>query len=509
MARRKRSPKFSDAQATGSAGSPGPSSSPNEAPDRPAQTDDARSSHDPTASLTSPIGAPIPPPSTAPAQPPAPSTAPAEPPPPSTAPVPAPAQPPGPGPVSPPTPSAGTAAVAGNGSGNGNGQSNGNGQADGESATVTDEPRPTEPSSTDEPRAADETPPAGELSPEPGEAAADGEAAPGPDDDAGPAHSPGNARRARQRAIRTALATLPVPPPEPGFWAGLNVALAEQKPLAISARPAIRPISEPPPLSQPRPGDQAPSDPSLRMGSRSSQREAKDLLTDRSSRRKLLAVIVGFVVALLVVGSTLAEDGDDPVRETTTTTALDGEVTTTQPGATATTIGQIRGLEADTAMTPAGVGPLQIGSRLADLDGQSVERIVDESTFQGSDGTCFDVHLPAMLDLTLRYRSPDPARGVGDPREGVLASVTISTQTGSQRGSEAAMGLLAPEEAVREAHRGSIDVVDDPYLPGGEIYLVPATDGSGNGLAYTTDGEVVTAIAVGTLDTISSPQPCI
>src|SRR6266545_1995810 len=62
-------------------------------------------------------------------------------------------------------------------------------------------------------------------------------------------------RGSRQRGVRAALGTLPVPEPGPSFWADLDAALADQQPLAIAARPAIRPITEPPPLSQPKLSD--------------------------------------------------------------------------------------------------------------------------------------------------------------------------------------------------------------------------------------------------------------
>ena len=382
----------------------------------------------------------------------------------------------------------------------GNGKSNGNGS--GEHTAVATMPAPdAEPADDD---SGDRT--AGD-DPDPEADEADDDSSDAAEED-GSAHSPGSVRRARQRAIRTALATLPVPDPEPGFWAGLDVSLAEQKPLAIMARPAIRPISEPPPLSQPKPGDSS-ADTELRLKPRSSSRDARDFRVDGSGRWKLVAAIVGLVVLLLVVGSSLADDGTAPPETTTTTSTLPGEVTTQPARNTTPSTVQIRGLGPTTTMTPAGVGPVLIGSRLADLDSQSIERTVDQATFDGSGGTCFDVHLPAMLDLTLRYRSPNPAQGVGDPAEAVLASVSVSRDAGSQRGTEVAMGLLAPEEAVRDAHAGNLDVIDDPYLPGGEIYLVPASDGSGNGLAYVTDGSVITEIHVGALDVISSRQPCI
>lgn len=328
------------------------------------------------------------------------------------------------------------------------------------------------------------------------------------DRDTGPqpvARPPGSSR---QRAIRAAMATLPVPEPGPSFWADLDAAIAEHGRSTITARPAIRPISEPPPLSQPTLSDHLTTLESPESRSRGGRPEGG--LTGGNggsgSRRSLIVVAVAVIAGLLVIGSLLGDDeSPGPSTDTSSSTTLTDEVTSTVPGSTTTTLPQVSGLDQATPLTPAGVGPLEIGMRRRDLHDRGVETSHDEAAFQSSGGSCFSGAVPAAPDLVLWFRSEDPGEGVDDPLDAELAAISVNSNEGSQRRTDAGLGLGAPDPQVVGSY-GDVDASPDPA--GGQVYVVDATDGSDNGIAYITDGAQVTKINVGHQDVIPQPETC-
>jgi hypothetical protein len=317
----------------------------------------------------------------------------------------------------------------------------------------------------------------------------------------------------RQRAIRAGLSTLPVPEPGPSFWADLDAALAGQGHLAIAARPAIRPISEPPPLSQPRLGDQLTSVAGeLAEGSR---RAGSDLARGRSpngGNRAVLLVVIAVLAGLLALGVALGGD-EDPARPegmspeaSTSTTLAGGEVTSTVPGPTTTMAPQVQGLGPDAPLTPAGIGPLQVGSTRRELQQRGVDTTVDQASFQSGEGRCFSGTVPAAGDLVLWFRSPDPDQGVGDPLDGELAAVSVTSLGGSPRPTESGLRLGATVEQVAGIHQGQLETV--PGQAGEQVYLLDPDDGADQGVAFVTDGAVLIKIHVGLLDVVPQPETC-
>jgi hypothetical protein len=82
----------------------------------------------------------------------------------------------------------------------------------------------------------------------------------------------------------------------------------------------------------------------------------------------------------------------------------------------------------------------------------------------------------------------------------------VTIAPGSARVSEAGVALGATEDQVREAHGGNVEVSSHPVHPGGHM-MVSYAEG-GRGIAYGTDGRVVTEILVGYTDVITQRQGC-
>ncbi|HEY3142844.1 MAG TPA: hypothetical protein VGJ86_17010 [Acidimicrobiales bacterium] len=325
-----------------------------------------------------------------------------------------------------------------------------------------------------------------------------------------PADGQGSAGRSRQRGVRAALVSLAPPEASPRFWKRISRELDDKDQLDIVTRPAVRSISEPPPISQPTLDD----DPRHALaayrpsGFRPQKESAKRStpMDDDDARKRRLLVVAGVVAVLAVLGLASVLGGDDkgPPANATTTVDVAGAV----PGdeSTPATPAPIPGLDATVPLSPGGVGPLYIGMTLGELHDSGVVTILDQPTFDGSGGTCYDVGLPGASDLILRFRSGDPSVGVADPREGVLASVNISQAFGSPRVTETGVGLGATEEQLGAAYEGNLRVYDRPDISGGRIYLDRASDGLG--VTYATDGHQVTDISVGEESVIRLRQAC-
>lgn len=360
----------------------------------------------------------------------------------------------------------------------------------------------------------------------------------------------GGRGNSRQRGLRAALATLPVPEPGPSFWVDIDRTMDEQPALSITARPAIRPITEPPPLSQPslsdhlggsavlvKPGDEdvEPLDdlpPIAKVGaSRGStgstgstgggggrdrgtgtrdgapETDPFRRFTDasRANTRKTAIIAVLVVLAILIAGNALNRRGNDDAtgaEPNVTTTAS----TTSTTAAPTTTAPAVPGLDPAAPLTSDGLGPLTIGATLRDLKALGVKANVDQPTFATSGGACYDVKITGAPDLTLRFRSPDPDTGLASADDGELASIAITIAPGSARVSETGVRLGAGEQDVRNAHDGNVEVSSHPIHPGGHMMVNYA--GDGRGVAYGTDGRVVTEIAVGYSEVITQRQGC-
>jgi hypothetical protein len=315
----------------------------------------------------------------------------------------------------------------------------------------------------------------------------------------GDAHRPGaGANGAPRTGSPIAQALRELAPPRHGrtFWTDLDARLADEPQLRLSPRSAIRPITQPPPVVDDR-------------------NLAGSLKGDaprpaRSSRRMIVAI--GVAVLLLLLGVAAMQDPDDDVTTTEgTSETTDGRAPTSDEGAapaeTAPPVTSPPGaVDPAAPLTPAGVGPIAIGARWADLQAAGVVMQVDDATFRGSDGTCYDAKVPGALDLVLRFRAPDGQRRANDPVEGVLTSVSIESGLPTSRGTDTGLALGSPQDQVLAAYGGNLDDRPHPSASGGHIYRADA--GNGTGIAFFTDGQGVNRISVGEMDTIRFMHEC-
>jgi DNA-directed RNA polymerase specialized sigma24 family protein len=371
----------------------------------------------------------------------------------------------------------------------------------------------------DEPDKPDERPGAGpdEAMPEPKHTSrpahgAQAQSRTGPDD-AAAAHSGDGATL--EQATRAALASLPAPAPSRRFWSNLDDALIDEPNLGVAARPAIRPITQLPGAGRPN------DDRKLFPRSDRSKRVPSPSPSGRWSRRRVIVTVlaIAFIGVFITVG--LLGDPEEDRTLTTGTTTPDDEELDPEPEpeeeppepeqepTPPPTPPPPPGLESSVPLTPSGVGPLETGAMtLRDVGDTIGEPEIDLPTFEGRAGTCYDARLPGAPDLILRVRSPNPTQGVADPLDGILSSITVTAEVGSSRETDRGIGLGSSEDQLLGAHAGELVPSQNPFVPGGNIYLFRAPDGSGNGIAYVTDGQQVREISVGAADVIRLPDPC-
>lgn len=316
--------------------------------------------------------------------------------------------------------------------------------------------------------------------------------------------------RPRQRGIRAALVSLAPPDPSERFWDRLGGVLGAQDQLDIVTRPAVRAITEPPPISQPTLDDDprhglAAYRPSSVVRPDGIQGRVGD--ADEARRRRLAVLVIAAAALVVLIGGSILGGGDSPAPPAANTSAPNPDAAV-QAGQTTVPPVAVPGLDGTTPLTPAGVGPVAAGMTLGQLEELGAAFNIDQSTFDASGGTCFDVTLPGASDLTLRFRSPESLVPVSDPREGILASVNIEAGVGSARLTDVGIGLGTAEEQLRAAH-DDLQVSDSPSQPGGYVFLHRADDGSGMAIAYVTNGAHVTEISVGEVEVVRLRQTCV
>jgi hypothetical protein len=298
--------------------------------------------------------------------------------------------------------------------------------------------------------------------------------------------------------VAAALRGLAPPRHDSAFWTDLDARLADEPQLRLAPRSAIRPITQPPPviddsnLATSLKGD-APPPP-------------------RSSRRPLIAGVGALLVALLVVAALQQPDdtsgGDD--AETATETS-EGRTPVSDDAAAPTTAAPTTTVPRGTVppnapLRPGGVGPLTIGSRMADLQAAGLNIQPDAQTFEVSGGSCYIARVAGALDLELRFRAPEGQFGVEDPTQGELAAISIKSGLPTGRTSNTRLGLGSPQDQVLAAYGGNLDDRAHPFVAGGHIFR--ADTGNGRGIAFQTDGLVVIGIAVGDMEAIRFINEC-
>ena len=219
---------------------------------------------------------------------------------------------------------------------------------------------------------------------------------------------------------------------------------------------------------------------------------------------------VALLAVLAAIGAFQAvEDGPSEAREdatTTSTTAGSGPAPDDSQGGTATEAQPP--VDPTAPLLPEGTGPLVVGRTLRDLEAGGLTLVVDQPTFRGTGGTCFDARVADVGDLVLRFRSPVPDEVITEPGDGVLGALVIDARRGSFRTTEAGVGLGSTVDELRKAYGEALDETRHPFLPSGQLLTYLPDEDAANGLAFTTDGGAVTSVAAGAVDLITSPESC-
>lgn len=287
-------------------------------------------------------------------------------------------------------------------------------------------------------------------------------------------------------------------PPRHGrsFWNDLDGRLADEPQLRLAPRSAIRPITQPPPVVDDR---------NLAEGLKGDGPPPR-----RTPVRTVVAGVAAVLVALLVVAAVQDPDDETTTGTTDTTDAADSTPSTseadTPPPETAPDTTAPGTVDPDAPLTPGGVGPLTIGSKLGELALAGVPLQVDDATFTGSGGTCYDARVAGSLDLVLRFRPPEGEYRVDDPNEGVLISIAIQSGLPTQRQTDTGLALGAPQDQVLATYGANLDEWSHPFVAGGRIFRAEAGDGTG--IAFFTDGLLVNRIAVGVTDAVRFVNQC-
>lgn len=295
--------------------------------------------------------------------------------------------------------------------------------------------------------------------------------------------------------VTVALRELAPPEHTPSFWDDLDRRLADEPQLRLAPRAAIRPITQPPPVIDDR-------------------KLAEHLAGPRPRATgwrplRFLAWGLAIGVTALLIAAALYEPDDETratdAADTATTAATGQSTTTTAPPTTTTAPGTI---DASAPLAPDGVGPLRISTSFRDLQAAGVALTVDQATFDGSGGSCYDARVTGALDLLLRFRSPVPDEGLADPADGVLAAVGIDSGLPTTRTSDRGIGLGAPQDQVLATYAGNLEDHSHPYTPGGHVFIAPVGQDTGLAIAYLTDGSTVNQITVGAQDIVRYVDGC-
>ncbi|MFP3901089.1 MAG: hypothetical protein ACLFXM_09545 [Acidimicrobiia bacterium] len=322
--------------------------------------------------------------------------------------------------------------------------------------------------------------------------------------DPGPAaRRPGDDLAARSA---TALAALAAPDHAPGFWDDLDRTFADEPQLRLAPRSAIRPITQPPPV----------------IDDRTVVEGAGPLPGPTPRRRRRRTVLWVVVVAVIGLAAAGAIQGAGGGTETDggggASAAEDGPPTATGPTAPEAASGEAEepeGTEGEVdphdQLEPSGVDPLRVGIPLGELRNGGVGITIDERTLEGSGYTCFDATVHGAPDLRLRFRSPDPDVPMDDPAAGRLVAVDVEADRLAGGATERPVAdtdvkLGTSEQAVLMLYAGELQETPHPFEPRGHVYVAPVGDGTG--VAFGTDGEVVTSIAVGLEEVIRVLDGC-
>jgi hypothetical protein len=308
----------------------------------------------------------------------------------------------------------------------------------------------------------------------------------------------GGGSAAGPTTVASALRGLAPPKHEASFWTDLDTRLADEPQLRLAPRSAIRPITQPPPVTD---------DSNL-----VNRLKGDGPPPRRSTRRTVVAVVVALLAGLGVAAALQDPDdtsrggADDVATETSGGRTPTSDEAVAPPTSAAPATVPPGTIDSAAPLTPGGVGPLTIGARMSDLQAAGVNIQPDQQMYRSSGGTCYVARVAGALDLELRFRAPDGQRRANDPAEGVLTAISIESGLPTNRASDTGLALGSTQDQVLAAYGGNLDDRPHPFAAGGHIFRADA--GNGLGIAFQTDGLGVIGIAVGEMDAIRFINEC-
>jgi hypothetical protein len=166
-------------------------------------------------------------------------------------------------------------------------------------------------------------------------------------------------------------------------------------------------------------------------------------------------------------------------------------------------------LTADTPIDLRGIGPIEAGMTLAEAERAAGVDLVPQY-FEDFGGLCYFATAAGLEeDFILMVRSSG-SEPVDDPRDGVIARVSATSDMESPAQTLSGIGIGSSEEDVYASYPGRIESQPHMYIEGGHYltYVPRDTADQGFRVRFFTDGEVVRDIHAGDAEASGAVEGC-